>query len=401
MANFIQNQENYNCFTDCYTENMIVKLTAKVHIRTDFIKKDGTSAIFIQILLNRKKIVIPLHFCVSLKDFDTLKQRVKKSNPRYVDYNLLIEKKLADINAIEINYKLSNRFLTLQSLLDEINNPTAKVDFLVFWETEMNRQKELLKTGTYRQQMSVLNKLKSFRKNIFFYEINEDLIQDLKAHCKNKLNNTDTTISTTIKSFKKYLHIANKKGIRTPITFDEIKNKQFKGNRTFLTSGEVKRIYKYWDSEFICDTHKRILSRFLFSCFTGLRVSDVQQLKKENFFEDAVVFTAEKTGKFHRIPLNETAKKFVCMENIFFENYTGEYMNRELKQIAIFLGIQKNVSYHVSRHTFATLFYESTKDVIQLQKILGHTKITDTMIYVHIVENFTNTQILTMDSIIL
>lgn len=401
MANFIQNQNSYNCFTNSFTEKMNVKLSYKVCNRTDFIKKDGTSAVFIQILLHRKKVVLPLNFCVNPNDFDTLRQRVKKSCSRYIDYNLLIEKKLADLNAIEVNYKLSNRILTLENLIEEINNPNGKMDFLIFWENEMKRQKEILKPGTYRQQLSVLNKIKLFRENIYFYEINDELIQNLKLYCKSKLKNTDATISNTLKSFKKYLHIANKKGIRTPITFEEIKNKQFKGNRTYLTSEEVKRFYKYWDSEFICDTHKNILSRFLFSCFTGIRLSDSQNLKKENFFEDAIVFTAEKTGKFQRIPLNKSAKKFVCAENVFYGNYTGEYMNRELKKIALFLGIQKNISFHVSRHTFATLFYQSTKDVIQLQQILGHTKITETMIYVHIVESFLNKQILELDTILL
>lgn len=395
----MQLQNFHNYYPQNYPQFMSGKLTYKVKLKKDYVRSDGTCAAYVQIFLNGKKM-IPLNFSVSTKDFDDKKQRVRKSNKYCNDYNLIIEKKLADINTIEVNYRLSSRSLTLDSLMAELTNPTAKIDFIKFWTDEMTRQKDILKSGTYRQQMTVLNKIKGFKNPLFFYEISEDLIQDLKTYCKKTLKNEDTTISTTLKSFKKYLHIANKRGIFTPIAFDDIKNKQFKGNRTFLTPDEVKKIYKYWNSEFINETHKNVLSRFLFSCFTGLRISDIKNLAKENFFEDAVVFTSEKTTKFQRIPLNDTARKFICFESVFLGKYTDEYINRELKDIALFLGIRKNISFHVSRHTFATNFLICGGRVEHLQKILGHSKITETMIYVHIVEQITDQQIFSLDSII-
>lgn len=375
------------------------KLTYKVKLKKDFVRTDGTCAIYIQVFMNGKKM-IPLNLSSSMVNFDDKKQRLKNSHPYCKDYNLVIEKKLADINTIEVNYRLSNKVLTLDLLMEELNNPTARIDFIKFWSDEMDRQKEILKPGTYRQQITMLNKVKKYKEPLYFYEINETYIQDLKTYCKKTLKNTDSTVGSLIKSFKKYLHIANKKGIATPITFDEIKNKSFKGNRTYLTPVEISKFYQYWCSEFICDTHKNILSRFLFSCFTGLRFSDIQNLKQENIIDNLIVFTAEKTKKFQRIPMNKTAQKFICSKNIFLGSYTGEYMNRELKEIAKFLKISKNISYHVSRHTFATNFLICDGRVEHLQKILGHSKITDTMIYVHIVDEITDVQIMNMDEII-
>ncbi|WP_394364539.1 phage integrase SAM-like domain-containing protein [Flavobacterium arcticum] len=62
---------------------------------------------------------------------------------------------------------------------------------MTFWETEMQRQKELLKPGTYRQQVTMLNKLKAYRKTWYFYEITEDALQDLTGYFKNKLKNKE------------------------------------------------------------------------------------------------------------------------------------------------------------------------------------------------------------------
>jgi len=264
----------------------------------------------------------------------------------------------------------------------------------------MIRQKEILKPDTYRPQMTMLNKTKGFKSPLFFHEINEDYIQDLKTHCKKKLKNNDNTISSLLKSFKKYLHIANKRGIVTPINFDDIKNRQFKGDRTFLSPEEIVKLDKFWGSEFITDNYKSIIERFLFSCFTGLRISDSKALTEDNIIENTIVFTSIKTGKFQRIPMNESSKKYIHPKIIFKDNFSEEFINRELKDIAKLLGIRKKISFHVARHTFATNFLICGGRVEHLQKILGHSKITDTMIYVHIVENITDIQIHNMDDIL-
>jgi integrase/recombinase XerD len=396
----LQIQKNFQNFPTNYPMNFSGKLTAKIVIKDDYVRADGTSALYLQIFLNKEKKKIPCNISVKTVEFDKIKQRVKSKNPMYKDFNLIIEKMLADINKIEVNYRLSNLTLNLSSLLNEFDNPTSRIDFIKFWEDEMIRQKEILKTDTYRQQMTMLNKTKDFKSPLYFYEINENYIQDLKVHCKKTLKNNDNTISSLLKSFKKYLHIANKKGIVTPVSFDDIKNKSFKGNRTFLSPDEIRSLNKYWESEFVNDTHKNILSMFLFSCFTGLRISDVTNLTRDNIIENTLAFTAVKTGKFQRISLNDSAKKYLDPKLIFKASYTGEYINRELKNIAKICGIRKVITYHVARHTFATNFLICGGRVENLQKILGHSKITDTMIYVHIVESITDIQIHNMDEIL-
>ena len=91
--------------------------------------------------------------------------------------------------------------------------------------------------------------------------------------------------------------------------------------------------------------------------------------------------------------------RIIDKKDIFLGNYTGEYMNRELKEIANILGIRKKITFHTSRHTFATNFLICGGRVEHLQKILGHSKITDTMIYVHIIDSITDVQIFQMDKI--
>jgi integrase/recombinase XerD len=387
-------------FPTNYPMNFSGKLTAKVFIKTDYVRADGTCALFLQIFLAGKRKRFPLNISVKPENFDKKKQRVKAGDYFYNDYNLIIEKELSSINSIEVNYRLGNQVLTMEKLIHEYNNPTSRLDFCKFWELEMENQKQKLKPGTYRQQITMLNKLKEFKKTVFFYEIDQQFIDKLTAYFKKSLNNQENTVSSFLKSFKKYLHLANSRGIITPILYSDIKYRQFKSDRVFLTKEELVKLNDYFGSNFINATHKAILARFLFSCFTGLRISDIQKITADNIVGDMLFFTAEKTDKIQKIMLNKTAKSFIDSEVVFFGKFTGEYINRELKFISKICGITKKVSFHVARHTFATNYLLSGGNVVNLQKLLGHSKITETMIYVHIVESITNAEIMSMDDIL-
>lgn len=380
--------------------NFSGKLTSKIIIKEDFVRSDGTCALYLQVFLNKERKKFPVNLAVKPVDFDKQKQRVKSSCTFANDYNLIIEKMLSDINRIEIGYRLGNVALSMENLINDYENPTSKIDFITFWENEMKNQKEKLKDSTFRQQSSMLTKLKTYRKSLFFYEIDEDFLEKIKHHFKTKNKNQDTTIFSFIKTFKKILRIANKRGILTPLNYSDIHNGSFLGKRTFLDPAEVLRLYKYWQNDFINATHKAILSRFLFSCFTGLRISDIQTMAADNIFDNYIVFSAEKGNKLNRIPLNQSARLFIDPVKIFPGNFSEVHINRELKFIVKAVGIRKKISFHVSRHTFATNYLICGGRVEHLQKILGHSKITDTMIYVKIVESITDKQIHNMDEIL-
>jgi len=381
--------------------NFSGKLTYKVIIKDDYVRADGTSALYIQVFLNKQQKRFPLNISVKPENFDKIKQRIKAKTTFATDYNILIEKSLSEISKIELNYRLLSVQLTMDKLVNEFTNPSCRLDFCNFWTNEMETQKMKLKQGSYRQQVTVLNKLKAFRNVIYFYEIDLELVDKLNYYLKSVLKNNDNTIASFWKSFKKYLHLANKKGIITPLMHSEIKRGEFTSDRVFLMPNEIRKLFSYYNSEFIIATHKAILARFLFSCFTGLRISDVTNLTNDNIIENTLAFTAVKTSKFQRISLNDSAKKYLDPKLIFKAAYTGEYINRELKNIAKICGIRKVVTYHVARHTFATNFLICGGRVENLQKILGHSKITDTMIYVHIVESITDIQIHNMDEILI
>ena len=376
------------------------KLTHKIIIKKDYQRTDGTSALYLQLFQNNTRKRIPLDISVKPSDFDERKQLVKGSCPYAEGYNLLIGKKLADLNKVLVNYKLSEQRPTLDMVVQDLTNPSLRLNYNAFASAMLEYQRDSIKKSTYNQQLGALAKIKAFQDPILFSEINEDLVKRLRNHCRRKLKNKPATIESTIKNFKKYLHLANEKGINTDLRHTDIKVKKMTGDRVFLSPKELKKFYDYYKSDFIHGSRKYILQRYLFSCFTGIRLSDIEQITEQNFIGDHLAFTMHKTQRFIRIKLNNTAQSLVNLPEVFKGQFTREHINRELKAIAAQLGINKRVYFHSSRHTFATNFLIKGGNVVNLQRLLGHSEIKETMIYVHIVESISDAQVDLLDDII-
>ena len=144
---------------------------------------------------------------------------------------------------------------------------------------------------------------------------------------------------------------------------------------------------------------------FLFSCFSGLRFSDVKaltwdQVRYENN-QAFLLFTQEKTKEAESLPLSEQAVEILnaqkeAQPSIFFHKQFKESIifripNKSgvaygLKRWAKRAGIAKNISFHVGRHTFATLALTYGADLYTVSKLLGHQSIQTTEIYAKVID---------------
>jgi integrase/recombinase XerD len=141
----------------------------------------------------------------------------------------------------------------------------------------------------------------------------------------------------------------------------------------------------------------------LYGC--GLRVSELINLKlSQLFFKDYYIRIIGKGDKERLVPIGETAQKAIIhyidgyratkkikkgMEDFLFLNRRGSKLTREMifmmvKELAQLAGIQKNISPHTFRHSFATHLIEGGADLRAAQEMLGHTSITTTEIYTHL-----------------
>lgn len=175
-----------------------------------------------------------------------------------------------------------------------------------------------------------------------------------------------------------------------------------KSKREFLTIAEVKAF------ESVPCKNDLVKRAFLFSCFVGLRLSDVQSLRWSQILDNGrykyVHVIQKKTNNAASIPLSNKACSFID-----FENKTSEYVfhglattvrsdiSYQLSLLSKKAGINKHVTFHTSRHTFAVMMLTLGTDIYTVSKLLGHTDIKTTQIYADIVDSKKNEAISKID----
>ena len=167
--------------------------------------------------------------------------------------------------------------------------------------------------------------------------------------------------------------------------------KKYDSNREYLTIEEVKKLMEVPDIR----KYNNIRSAFLFACFCGLRYSDLEQLKWKHIKEtkDGVVIDKklQKTQNMANLPLNKTALGFLPErgkegEYVFSLPKSMTTVEAYIKVWSEFAGIDKHVTFHTSRHTFAVNILAAGGDVYTLSKLLVHKNVATTQIYADILD---------------
>jgi len=375
-----------------------------VSVKTKFILRNYTNSqgrsplyLFITGYNQRKRINLDLQFYQ--KNWDNKKQRLISVDEVSKSYNLILDNIDSKITSIKTTYYLTQKHLDVTLFMEEFIRGIPRVDFIAFADHCVEQQKSEFTVGTYNRHKSIIKKLKKFKPQIFFTEIDYNFILRLRAWM-GKLGNKQTTIEGNITAVKKYLNMAKKSGIQFRLNIEDIKIGSRNGNRVDLKPAEVKRLLKYYNSEFINDTHFLVLGYFLFGCFTGLRISEIQSIPRREFTEGYFEFYEKKNKRFRRYTINKSLEKIIDKnEKLFVKKITDQKLNFYIKEVMLLCGIRKKISFHSARHTFATNFLRMGGDIISLKSLLGHSKIEMTMIYVHIVEQEVNEKVFIMDKL--
>ena len=170
-----------------------------------------------------------------------------------------------------------------------------------------------------------------------------------------------------------------------------------------LSVSEIESILTAIDLSSAEGHRNKAIIEVLYGC--GLRVSELINLKlSQLFFDENFIRIIGKGDKERLVPIGETAQKAVGhyidgyrlklkikkgMEDILFLNRRGAKLTREMifvmvKELAQLAGIQKSISPHTFRHSFATHLIEGGADLRAVQEMLGHASITTTEIYTHL-----------------
>lgn len=346
--------------------------------------KNGDSPIYLNLTISGKRSRIPLEMKIKPEYWD-------KANKNFYgfdqakDYNLILEQIVAKITSIKVRHRLNEIPLTLNSFIENFKNAPPTYDFHQFFNYALKFQD--LGESTKLKHQGVFNKLKDYNNNLAFADFNLMWFDKYRNYLILNLKNNSSTVNTNISIIKKYLKLAQDYGIKIYINLDHIKVGPTAGRIIWLNQLEIDKLEEYYYSKFIPDHLKLSLGYFLFSCYSGLRVSDVLARTRDDVEVEIFNFISIKTKKQQLVGCSKRCKKVIdhC-DKLFYEKKSETNINMQLKAIAKSCGITKNLYFHVARHSFATNYLLKGGNVQNLQKLLGHSKITTTMKYVHVLD---------------
>ena len=208
-----------------------------------------------------------------------------------------------------------------------------------------------------------------------------------------------STISRSISTIKNFYIFLEGENISKNIYKKPIIPKKEFHIPSFLTFVEVTSLFKCLDEENEIEYRDKVMLLLMYSC--GLRVSEMISLEKKSInFEEKILSIKGKGNKERSIPINEVALDYLShylnkelktnkTKRVFINKTTKKPLTRQvffmnLKKYAKRAGIEKEISPHTLRHTFATELLENGTDLRIVQTLLGHSNVSTTQIYTHI-----------------
>lgn len=257
--------------------------------------------------------------------------------------------------------------------------------------------------GNWRSCMKHLEKYEPNRK-ITFAEITPQWVQGFKDYLENeacawgndyrdRIKDHKLSRNSRLSYFNKLRACLNQAYEERIIQHNPMRGidnfKPEEGTRMYLTLEEVKTLA---DTPCEYDSVKRA---FLFSCLTGLRRSDIIKMTWGEVQEQSgfirIIFRQKKTGGQEYLDITPQAAELMgerkkASAPVFEDIHSPSCTNEVIKRWVLRAGIQKEITFHCGRHTFAVLMLDLGTDIYTVSKLLGHRELNTTQIYAKVLD---------------
>lgn len=257
------------------------------------------------------------------------------------------------------------------------------ISFISFIEEQMRTFD--MSNDSMRAIRGVVNRVKEFGRLETFADVTVDNITDFDLFLR-KYIKSSATLHKRHTQLHRFIRVAVRKGFIKNDPYDEFVIKKGKSKEpTFLTSEEVERIFRYNADIQGFERLQEAKDLFLFQCYTGLSYIDTQKFSRD----DVVDMDGYKVIRSNR---TKTDSSFVCLllpeAEAIAETYgytlpriPNQKYNQYLKMLGAGANINKNLTTHVGRHTFATYLLNKNIPIETISRAMGHSSIKQTQHY--------------------
>ena len=330
------------------------KYTVKLILRSRVKNKAGQSPIYIRITIDRKTSFISTGHYINPKTWDERSQQVKDTNP------------LADIINADIMHRKST---LLRSIVDtqikgkgvtaaELKSKTvSKVnlhnifEFIEQFSKEVRHKRTKSTLENYRKHALRLELFHGSR-SLNFEEITPAYLQRYDDHLRETV--CENYAHTLFKTLKSFFNAAKKKGLITYYPFEDYENPVYRPPvKDYLTLAELAKWEEFADTV-TNPVLKQTATYFLLGCYSGLRISDWFAFDaSKNIINGKLKLRAKKNGTLVLMPISKPLQRTLDRMAKLSLRIEEPTLNEKLKVIAGKLGIDKYLTSHTGRHTFA------------------------------------------------
>lgn len=376
------------------------------YLRSNYVNKEGKTSVMLRIYLNNERLSLgSTGIAITASQWDKDKERIKGRTTDALSTNLQLDNIAGGLQAIFRKIEMSDD-LSLERIKSEFLGKKDEIDTLMqLFEkhnTDISKQVGIFVSKATLQKYNVCKRHfsdfldKQYKRNdLKLTELTYLVIREFDLYLRTVVGQNSNTATKTMKTFKTITLLGQKMGV---LLHDPFMNHRFHlepVNRGFLTDEEILLIA---NKEIGIPRLELVRDIFIFSCFTGLAYIDVSNLTPDHIItlgdKQWIMTQRQKTSVETNILLLDIPKAIIdkyCdnpaypkRENKLFPILSNQKMNAYLKEIADLCGIKKNLTFHLARHTFATMSLSKGVPMESVSKMLGHTNIKTTQIYARI-----------------
>ncbi len=373
-------------------------------------RKDGMCPIIFRLSHHRKTIAISTGFAVPPEYWNNKNREVKRTYNGVSSVarlnNLLIKKKteLRDgINELEENGQLEG--LSITELKNTLTKPTNTISFFDFTDQLISEMEEANRFGNAKAYRCALGALKNFNKKEFlrFEEMTYTYLKRFEtAHLKK--GNSINGLSMYMRTFRAIYNKAIHQGVVSADSYP-FKKYKIKSEPTAKRAISIEKIRRILNLELepgtpLFNTRNYFLCSYLMN---GISFIDMAFLKLDNIIDGRIQYRRQKTARYYDIKLTPQLSSIMdCylmgkdktdyifpivkrkeMQDQFKDiQWERKRYNKRLKEIATLCEIEEHLTSYVSRHSMATNLILNDVPINALSKMLGHSDISTTEIYI-------------------
>ena len=357
----------------------------------------------LRIYLNNERLSLgSTGISVKSSQWDKEKERIKGRTTEALNTNLQLDNIASGLQSIFRRIEMSD-VVSLERIKSEFLGKKEEIDTLMQLFEKHNGdvakqvgvsvgKATLQKYNVCKRHFSEFLEKQYKRSDLKLTELTYVVIREFDLYLRTEVGQNPNTATKTMKTFKTITLLGQKMGV---LLHDPFMNHRFHiepVNRGFLTDEEILLIA---NKDLGISRLELVRDIFIFSCFTGLAYIDVSNLTPDHIVtlgdKQWIMTQRQKTSVETNVLLLDIPKAIIAKyggkiyrNGKLFPMLTNQKTNSYLKEIADICGIKKNLTFHLARHTFATMSLSKGVPMESVSKMLGHTNIRTTQIYARI-----------------